>query len=1207
MGKTGQSVFKGINSQTWASMSLFLQYFKDSNFSHIQLETPNFNDFNIVFEDGHKIICESKDWKRNFSYSHLKDVIDPMIQKANIKPKDEILIICSKVDRIMAENVENIKYYGEILENHFKDKSFSDKQIDVLRYIKFWEVPPSFNENIIYSLFSELIDFWLPESEIRKIVNDFLLEDFYKGSQKGRILKKIDFIDKIEKLKLDTMQRSGFFDDQRVKLESQIESIITALENNKSPVWANVPLSAISTKFELISLILNRINDKKQVILPDWEPIWQLYNDYRFAFSIFDIFKNNIDTPVNREYILQFIIKHIRDLCKFYYTDFVITDIVELISRVLSEDVKLINDIFIILKTIITDKQKDLFYIKTDDNEFWKKEKISELLSKIYINANDHIKKEVIDLIIKNFNLVEDDGKFSYFTPIKIFEILKFWLLCNPLQNLLELTDILSDQYDQYYKKFNSAVQFKGWELSGGVTTFWGSDYSVPDRHFISYCIKPFFIEYYNKNKIKCWRLIKSECIKPKNKITKEKPDFLNRAVIPVVLKRYSSNSYTISLEAHNILKEFLISKKGIPLKAEIIYQEINKLENLSDEKKWKLVKISLKEFKLPVSPIIENLVVNFIKQRRKEAIEAFERWMNIPNYYNQFCVEDSIILYIRAILSFNVQKAIEIFYKFIEDEKFNSFFDKFEAYDFASLLHDILIKDVSKGIEVLNRILKKEKLSKNLQILVANALFSREKNQKDDKNYLNKIYYEFLSPFFKSLDSDIQNIYSLFYHGNAREAFVQFAEKLADVKKVKEALQIIEIFINDPDPFLPGSDPEDLGAKFSEHFAMEKGSEPHSITSVRGWCGWILMKCAVIEGRDYLDKIMELTDKLIKDENYYVKHMGCFALSRLAEIRLNVLPKNLNILFFGNDVESALKRAKKVEAMAFELLYEISCLNNKSIQTAMTTSLLTVFDKIRALNEEDSLRLISAIKEFPDESIGKAAGLFIFFALFRKNAYKSQYFQLNGIYDDLGPDNYDERIFTTILLDTINNIQPEHKFHFAVQFVSLIKREDIKTVIGNKNYSTAYKYLNHLIEKYENKIYNIIFHLIDDQMEKDIKFFNWYNLLKKCLLIESEYLNRSLMNENINEFKWNTYFNISKLLLLTYKKYGKNRFLDLAEILFSYPIKVRTMENQEVVLKLCEFPHSNKKVQKILTYLVRKNPSQYYQIHKNWINKADH
>ena len=57
-------------------------------------------------------------------------------------------------------------------------------------------------------------------------------------------------------------------------------------------------------------------------------------------------------------------------------------------------------------------------------------------------------------------------------------------------------------------------------------------------------------------------------------------------------------------------------------------------------------------------------------------------------------------------------------------------------------------------------------------------------------------------------------------------------------------------------------------------------------------------MKCSVLDGRSQVLEVIELTKKLINDQNYYVVHMACFALEQIACNRLTVLPSNRDILF---------------------------------------------------------------------------------------------------------------------------------------------------------------------------------------------------------------------------------------------------------------------------------------------------------------------
>ena len=113
MSKAGQSNIRGINAQVRAAMSLYLQHMGDSKFSHIQLEEPRLGDFFLVFNDGHKIICEVKDRKVRFSYADLRSLVRSIIGKKILKDNDEILIICKNLDKRLKDSVHNIKYFKD--------------------------------------------------------------------------------------------------------------------------------------------------------------------------------------------------------------------------------------------------------------------------------------------------------------------------------------------------------------------------------------------------------------------------------------------------------------------------------------------------------------------------------------------------------------------------------------------------------------------------------------------------------------------------------------------------------------------------------------------------------------------------------------------------------------------------------------------------------------------------------------------------------------------------------------------------------------------------------------------------------------------------------------------------------------------------------------------------------------------------------------
>ena len=1006
MSEKGQNNYKGVNAQAWAAMSLFLQYLQYKEFSYIQLEAPKFEDFNLVFNDGHNIICESKDWKREFSFSHLRLILDNILRKTLIGEKDEILIICTKLDKNLKSKVENMKYWSQLVEPEFRKKKFSVQQIAILNKVKFWEVKAEDNYLLVYSLFNELLDFWLPEDELECKVNSILVDRIYKGSEKGDIYKREDIINEIELIREKAIKNSGYFDNERVNTEKQLKNLISAVNNKSAPQWANSQLSAISAKPSLMFFILDLLSYKKINSLRDWDYLWSLcYRTSRFSFSLFRIFEKNLHTKDNKKYILQFFTDNVGKIRNFYQYDFVDVNISKITKMILksSKGDEFVEDAFKVVRKLITGRLDNIFYFKEQQDKSWQRSEVAKLLKDIYEKAKPELRGKIYELITETFNLVEDDDEYNCYTPKEIFEILRIWLEDNFESRVLIFTRILSEQYDRFYRKFSKKLKFNGWEHMGSVNISWGYDYKVSDRSFITFTLKPALEKYYKESKDKevAWDFVKNNCIIFTENVSKNKPDFLNRAALPIILHRYKDNNKKISDEAFEILKEFILSRMGIPHKSDLIYQEI--CNDFSDDKKWKLVKISLDKYKLPINPFVEKIVLELAKEGNEETKTIIKSWLENPGYYKRDRLSRKyIVVIISEFLDFSFNEGLEMFKDFIKHRNFVEEFDVYSPFDIADLLNKIIYINFESGLGILEELSRKQKLSNNEQILLCNSLTRRDDSKNEDIEILSKIYNKFLDPFLNSLNNDIKKIESKITNSQPRESIVEYAGVLAENKKISEAMRIVRIFINDSNPCTPEKiDSEDSEGKYDEHKSIERGEDTSIITTVRGRCTWVLMKCLVLEGRDYIEEIIELTEKLAHNKNYYIQLMSSYPLYQLAKDRLTIMPDNKEVLFFNDNKEKALRMAKRVEGIAFKLLDNFLKLEKKP-RDVLLNSLIKVFNYIRALNQNDAMKLIEGIAKCSDEVIGEASPLFIYFAEFRQKDFKNWKWQLPGLYDDL-------------------------------------------------------------------------------------------------------------------------------------------------------------------------------------------------------------
>lgn len=504
-------------------------------------------------------------------------------------------------------------------------------------------------------------------------------------------------------------------------------------------------------------------------------------------------------------------------------------------------------------------------------------------------------------------------------------------------------------------------------------------------------------------------------------------------------------------------------------------------------------------------------------------------------------------------------------------------------------------------GLSILRLLEKEEKLSDDQQIIYSFSLFNHHGNDdSDEQELLLKVYGEVVDPFLKRYNDDIAKICQRLTDANCREAFVQFAARLAVKKKMADALRIVRIFVNDPDPYLPGKDSHDPEDKYNEHKSVLEGKEPSSIRSVRGWCGWVLMKCSVLDGRDQVPEVIELTKKLISDENYYVIHMACFALGQIVRNRLTVLPSDKSTLFFNDDKEKALRMAKEVEVIAFGLLDKLISWP-PLVQKAMTKSVLHVFDPLRALNEKDSLKLITALAKLPADATEESAPLFIFCAEFRKDAYKDWRFGMPRLYDDLGPEKYDEKKFKAILIDTIKELQkkdPYNCFRFASSVEHAMREASPVNGELEKNTEIALEYLELLSNVYAHNVFNLIYQIMETKFGTPDKYVEkWYSLLIKCLSVEKGFYEEQAKKGNMANVYWYPALYHSRIMELVHEKLGQDKFMQAAKIFFSFPKELDLHETANLVSIIQKLAKTNKDAKAIIKTLIDKNPSKYWSL----------
>jgi len=1193
MSKKGRDIYKGINSQSWASMSLFLQYVRRPDFSFIGLEGDKLEDFYLVFNDGRKIICEAKDWKRKINYSEIRQIISKAIKNNQINPSDNLLIVCTNIDKNLKGEIENYKFYEkELKEKFIKDKSFTDREVEILRQVKIWKVTQSINRKVVEVLLAEILNIWVPDYRLKEIMSDLIIQEIYFGSEKGKILSKKNFFNKMRDKEKNIVEESGYYKEKKGS-EKEIAKIIKEVNNPSSKAWAISPITSLSSRPELQRFVLDRFEKKgSKVDLDKWDVLWKSSARGIFSTSVFKIFKNNLENKGNRSYLVESLPKLLKRFPGFYGQQFLVADIVDTCKRIIQIEKSYNKDIFSIIRQINSAQNRKYFYVVSsrEQREAWEREEVSKLLETLYekVEKKD-FKEEIIDYVTKTFSLVKDDGDYWSYTPPSIFNILKEHVSVDFESSILWLKNIISDHYKIFYNELSNGLKYKGWDHFGLGLMGWGSKVNIKDKFFIRKILIPTLKEYYDKNKEEAWTFIVENLITRKeSEISIDKPDFLNRAAIDILLEEYVSGKN--NSEALNILTDFIRMRKGIPDKTNIIFNKIRDL-NLSNNKKWRLVKnqVEIKRFqKLPANIFVKQIVADLASRGLKEAVDLIELWGENPKFNQIQWIGDFEIVDFVPSLLFNddtINLAVRILKQYLYNDKFIKKIDEFKVHQIAMIAADLIVKDSEKGINLLKEIYESKDLSCNQQKFLCISISNLPK---DKTAILLKVYRKFLRPVLEGL-GNIGKIEERFSDRFSRASLVEFSEILAKSDRFKEALWILHFFIKDSDPPLDGSNySDDPMGIFNYHERIKNGEDVLDIATVRGKCAWVLQKFCNIKGRKFIKEIIPLIHSLAKDPNFYVRLQAIIPLIELSKLRHKVMTKN------GTERFISLKTAKDVEEIAFNML------ENKKNQTLMSVMrrLAMVFSCIHSISTEEANKVIKTFLDSGfDPVIERIINLLISFAEFREESFKEKKFErLFGKKKWEKIKKFNSKIFKDILKELIINGSKETKIILARAF----KQLPIENIITfEKAFHISFDYISLLTNSYDVQVFHHIYDFIYDYINKE--FNMCYELWTKCIKKERAYIEDNKNGHDLRDMMWWPFHKNSDILNKIYEKKGKAEFLKWIEYLADYPEGI-DVSIRDAVIRLSDFENDKRIVKRIYKKLLQKRSLTYIDLKPDWL-----
>ncbi|MHA1401444.1 MAG: hypothetical protein ACTSQE_13930 [Candidatus Heimdallarchaeaceae archaeon] len=1226
MSKPGQNTFKGINTQAKASLLLFLLNLKDRGFDSVTLEDKEWEDFTLNFKSGKKIICESKDWSKALSWKDVKRILNKILKrKSKFNKADEVIIVCRSVNKELEIGIPYLKYSAFGMSDIYKKHGFTKEQTRLLARTSFFKIKSDrflYQEALIY--FADQIPYWVPVKDLEMFTDSVLVHDIYFKSEKGAVFTTAELREKIDDYKKRKIKASYAYDPQRKQLEEQLKSILSGLHNPqlRALILSSDALTALTAQPNNMFFLLDQVKKQKKVNLLKMDELWQALTKRLYAFAMLRILEKNIDSSENAEYVLGFIADNYKSFASPIRGTFNQEYCVDIANKIFEKHPDKVDKVFGLIKAVL--KIRGKAYTKLENRRDYSRERelISKLLYKVYSyyqEKNDNSKiKEITNLIDKHFDLIDDDSRFVMFTPDEIFWILRDYINLQFENNFSEIVKLLLKQYQshRWYKG-----KFSGWDGVGSGISQSGSQFSITDRHFISLTLKQSLEKYYSEKREKAWRFILENCITRKqSQVSKDKPDFLNRAAIPILIEEYRSGKH--GKKAFDILSDFIKMRQGIPWKNDLIFRSINN-DRFTDEQKWKLVKVSLEEFNnLPTNVFVEQIISDLAEKSKNKAIQQkaikiIESWAQNPEYdkrhgIGSFDMVDNIFKLLNNKQTFN--KGVEILQKHLDNPTFIKKTDTFDTYDVAKAIAKVIDENLKKGLELLESIYSYENLSINQQIVLCNGIYSISDN---NPARLLQVYNQFLKPKLTELLgenvnvdklTDIESIEKRFNHRYARELLVQFAEKLAkiDRKEHREAaLWLVRVFIHDSDPPKDGGNyPDDPEGEFNKHKRIMGGEDQFAIRTVRGWCCHVIQKLAVphspkISGwtSDFIEKLVlnkrcpnktSLMRLLAFDENFYVRLQSCIPLEQIVRNRHTHLPGRTT-RFISQEA------AEEIEKIVIDMIFNK---DNQKLKAVMR-NLARVFTYIRTLNTNQVNKTLKVFldSEFDDVAT-EITPLLVFYALFRKDAFK------NWPKNWEKPGRFDAGKFT-LFEDQLKSGRPTVRAKLAWQLERLpdeIKNSPSKSVNLAKAIKLSAKYLLELANVYDHKVFSNIYRFVEEYIEDYFEIC--FKLWKKCIETESKYFKENWSEEKLHEMYWWPFFYNGKILVTVLKNRNEKEFLKWFGKLAKYPSKALIANDLDMAVEeLINITDEEyrKVIEDLFKLLVQRNP-KYYDLKQRWL-----
>lgn len=1137
MSQAGSNNYKGLDFQTWSAILLFLMRSRDNSFDSIILEDKNWEDFTLVYSGGTKIICESKYYSRPFTASDLVKILKKINESPeDLNENDEILIIAPRVSNDLEQRIKHYRWY-EDAKTWFSKKNYTANEIKLLPKVSFFkpESAEFLYEEVLSYFYNHprLNGAWLPRTDVERWLESIYTKSFFKKATKGEKFTQDQLNKDIDSYFNNELDKNVEFDKRQTMVPDQYKNIINYINtSNHAQIKRNI--SAWTIQPDLMYFVIQAILNKSPLKLEEWDAVWSKIIDRHYSFRIVHEFKDYVNDIDNAAYTIKLFSSHIDAFTNPAFDNFRAEFAMQTMEKILEIHPSLAHEVYEFIEAFLKDKRTD--YTELDDRgDRQEKVEIAKLLLKVsdyFTTQNDlEYAEKVIMLVSQHFNLIGDDGEHDIYTPQPVFEILRKFLNIDFRDRINKIVKVITDQY-QNSKIYGS---FSGWDGIGGGVSQSGDHFSIGDRHYIQYVLEPSLITYYEQDSQAAWDLVINQFTPNEKEVSANKPDFLARASLAVVLKEYNSGAN--SDQALNILKSYTISRKGIPSKHDLIFQSLRDDEDISNDKKWELIKTFLDEYKLPYSIFIEQIVTELALDGDQRALETITEWMNNPDYrkrqhWHSFYVGNIMLKLLSTDpQSINFKTGVAILNDYLKTKEFTKELGSFDSYEIGRTIARVIENDYDSGIAILCDINSAQTLTTNQQTAI---WLSVEQVNKEDKKRIGKLYHDFVRPvLFNDLNGDIKAVETRINNHYPRELIVQFGEHLAKQDYVIEALEIANLFIRDTNPSI-NNEPDDPKGTFNYHAQIIKGEDPVTINTVRGWVSWILSSLISMRGKDHLVEVFGLVKRLVNDKNLYVVTQGMIPLASFVQNRHTVLP--------GTDKRfMPLELSNEVEELVLDLV-------NKYDNKIMLHKLEPALHRFRTMTAEQAMNVFKKYGLVDNKAkTDDIYTLLISFALFRKNFFTDKSFKKlfgEDMYQKVN--NFDDQPFKDLLNTIIESDNDDARTHIGWFFWTLPKKgsnyeEDI---------DLSFEYLDKIADRYTREAFNRAAYFVNDQIKERPE--QSLRLWEKITRNEQAWISENYKTLERSSW-WSHHYN-DDFLITAKELAGDDKYLEMLGIILSYP-----------------------------------------------------